>query len=823
MSKAKSLHSDTMLSLIKKELLQFFGSLIAYMILTVFALISALFLWFFDGNMNILTGGYASLSAFFDLAPWLYLFLIPAITMRLFSEEIRSGTMELLFTRPLSLFRLITAKMLAAFFVVLMTLVLSLVYFYSVYQLGNPVGVMDVAATIGSYLGLLFLALIFLAVGLFTSSLSENQIVAFVGSVLLSFFLFSGFELLADLTLSGTWSTLLLSLGISSHYESISRGLIDSRDLFYFLTVTFLFLILTQVSLNWKRTLVVERRKKMIPFLVLFIFLAGCGNLRLFRIDFTSEKRYSLSPSTVRVLESIDQPLMADVYLEGDLPPGFRRLRTAMVEKLTDLQQYGKKSIYIRKIDPYKEVPAKDLKAYFDQLFQHGIVPTDLRIKTEQGVTTKLVFPSVVLHYKAKSIVLNVLKNDPAQPAEENLNRSIEMLEFELVNAIHTLTKEQPFQVAFLEGHQEADSLQVADFSSALSTNFVVSRVKCDQLISQISSIRVEIVANPQMKFPERDKLILDQYLMKGGKLIWLVDPVKVSLDSLSEGMTTLALPVDLNLGDLLYHHGVRLNNDLIQDAECLQIRVNTAPVGTTPNYSLAPWYFSPLLHPLQSHPVSKNVNPVSAEFVSSMDTVGENPEIKKRILLASSPFSRKNQAPLLVSLRMIDAVPSRSFFNKSSLITGILLEGKFSSVFKNRMVEQTGFPAGYQLISTSVPTQMAVFSDGGLLSNKVNRVAKEPKLAPLGYDRVSKITFGNRDFFFNLVQYFCDDASLIALRGKSWQLRLLDKVKMSGQEGFYKWLNLLLPLALILIGGGLFTWRRRQLNEKRIPKSEKH
>ncbi len=262
MSKAKSLHSDTMLSLIKKELLQFFGSLIAYMILTVFALISALFLWFFDGNMNILTGGYASLSAFFDLAPWLYLFLIPAITMRLFSEEIRSGTMELLFTRPLSLFRLITAKMLAAFFVVLMTLVLSLVYFYSVYQLGNPVGVMDVAATIGSYLGLLFLALIFLAVGLFTSSLSENQIVAFVGSVLLSFFLFSGFELLADLTLSGTWSTLLLSLGISSHYESISRGLIDSRDLFYFLTVTFLFLILTQVSLNWKRTLVVERRKK---------------------------------------------------------------------------------------------------------------------------------------------------------------------------------------------------------------------------------------------------------------------------------------------------------------------------------------------------------------------------------------------------------------------------------------------------------------------------------------------------------------------------------------------------------------------------------
>ena len=811
-----------MLSLIKKELLQFFGSLIAYMILTVFALISALFLWFFDGNMNILNGGYASLSAFFDLAPWLYLFLIPAITMRLFSEELRSGTMELLLTRPLSIFQLIASKLLAAFFVVLLTLILSLVYFYSVYQLGNPVGVMDVAATLGSYLGLLFLALIFLSVGLFTSSLSENQIVAFVGAVLLSFFLFSGFELLADLTVSVSWSSLLLSLGISSHYESISRGVIDSRDLFYFLLMASLFLILTQFSLNWKRSLVTGRRKKMISYLVLLTALVLCSNLRLFRIDFTAEKRYSLSPSSVRVLETIDQPLMAEVYLEGELPPGFRRLRTAIVEKLNDLQQYGKKSIFIRKIDPYKEVPAKDLKAYFEQLFQHGIVPTDLRIKTEQGVTTKLVFPSVVLHYKERSLVLNVLKNDPSQPAEENLNRSIEMLEFELVNAIRNLTREQPVRVAFLEGHQEADSLQVADFSSALSANFIVSRVSCDQLLSQETGIKVLIVANPQTKFQEHDKLILDQYLMKGGKLIWLVDPVKVSLDSLSEGMTTLALPVDLNLGDLLYHQGVRLNNDLIQDAECLQIRVNTAPLGAAANYSLAPWYFSPLLHPVQTHPVGKNVNPVSAEFVSSMDTVGENPAIKKSILLATSAFSRKNQAPLLVSLRMIDAVPSRSFFNKSSLITGILLEGKFTSVFRNRMVELTGFPAGYTLITESKPTQMAVFSDGGLLSNKVSRTSKEPKISPLGYDRVSKITWGNRDFFFNLIQYFCDDASLIELRGKSWQLRLLDKVKTSNEESYYKGLNLLLPLIILLIGGGLFTWRRRQLNEKRKQKSKK-
>ncbi len=802
-----------MLSLIKKELLQFFGSLIAYVILIVFALIAGLFLWFFDGNMNILTGGYASLSAFFDLAPWLYLFLIPAVSMRLFSEEVRSGTMELLLTRPVSYLQLIVAKLIASFVVVLITLILSLVYFYTVYQLGHPVGVMDVAATLGSYLGLLFLILIFLSVGLFASALTDNQIVAFILAVVLSFFLFSGFELLSDLFQSTTMSSFLLSLGISSHYESISRGLLDSRDLFYFLTISALFILLTRMALQWKRGSQVLRKNKLITYLALFLGLVNLTQLRVFRIDFTAENRYTLAPSSVKILEQIDDNLMAEIYLEGDMPPAFRRLKSAIEEKLADLQQYGKHPIYIRKIDPYSEVSAKDRKTYFDGLIQHGIIPTDLRIKTEQGITTKLVFPSVVFRYGNKAIVLNLLKNDPSLPAEENLNRSVEMLEFEFMNAIRTLLRESPVQIAFLDGHNEADSLHVLDFSSVLAGGYKVSRIKCDHLLSGKDSIKVLIIANPQQKFSESDKLILDQYLMKGGKMIWLVDPVKVSLDSLSEGMTTLALPVDLNLSDQLYHYGVRLNNDLIQDAECMQIRVNTAPVGSAPNYSLARWYFSPLLHPLQSHPVGKNVNPVAAEFISSIDTVGENPGIRKSILLSSSPFSRKNVAPLQVNLGMIDAAPSREFFNRSNITTGILLEGKFSSVFKNRIVDKTALPSGFTFLPESKPTAIAVFSDGGLLSNKVSYATSEPKISPLGYDRVSKLTYGNRDFFFNLMLYLSDDASLSGLKGKAWKLRLLDKVKLNEQKVFLQWINLLLPLFLIVLGGVIFTWWRKRRN----------
>jgi ABC-2 type transport system permease protein len=804
-----------MISLIKKELLQFFGSLIAYMILVVFALISGLFLWFFEGNMNILSGGYASLSAFFDLAPWLYLFLVPAISMRLFSEEIRSGTMELLLTRPLSVYRLITAKLSAAFIVVILTLILSLVYFFSVYELGHPVGIIDVAATFGSYIGLMFLALIFLSVGLFASSLTENQIVAFVVAVLMSFFLFSGFELLSDLILSSTWSSLLISVGISSHYDSVSRGLLDSRDLFYFLTVTLFFLTVTGIVLQWKRTGYSIRTKKIASYVVLFAVLVSLTSFRLFRIDFTAEKRYTLSDASIRLLEKMEHPLLAELYLEGDIPPGFRRLKTAVEEEMLDIQQYSKNSIYVRRIDPYKEVPASERKEYFNSLLRQGITWTDLRIKTEQGITTKLVFPSLVLKYQDRNCVINLLKNDPALPAEENLNRSVERLEFELMNAIVTLMRETPVHVAFLEGHQEADSLQVSDFSNTLAAWYKVSRVQCSTLLSNPDNIKVLIVANPQSRFPESDKLILDQYLMKGGKLIWLIDPVKVSLDSLSEGMTTLAMPVDLNLRDQLYRYGIRLNNDLIQDAECMQIRVNTAPLGASPHYSLASWYFSPLLHPLQSHAVGKNVAPIASEFVSSLDTVGENQSIRKQILLSSSSFSRKNEAPLQVSLRMIDAAPSRDFFNRSNLPVGILLEGKFSSVFNNRIIDKAGLPAGFQFIPESVPTKMALFTDGGLISNKVNRTTQVPTTLPLGYDRVTKITFGNRDFFLNLVQYLSDDASLSELKNKSWQIRLLDKVKLNEQDAYLRWLNLLIPLMLILAVGVLFAWIRKRRNEK--------
>lgn len=293
---------------------------------------------------------------------------------------------------------------------------------------------------------------------------------------------------------------------------------------------------------------------------------------------------------------------------------------------------------------------------------------------------------------------------------------------------------------------------------------------------------------------------------------MWLIDPVSVSLDSLSKGMTTIAMPKDLNLSDQLFHYGIRYNYDLVQDAECLQIKVNTALVGQPPKYSLAPWYFSPLLQPSQNHPIGKNVNRILSEFVSSIDLVGENNEIKSSIILTSSSYARINKCPMIVSLGMIDAPPARELFTRQFIPAGILVEGKFTSVFKNRLIGELGLPDDTKPVSESKPTKMMFFSDGHLIANKVNRNSANHPILSLGFDPVSNITFGNKDYFINAVGWLCDDSGLMELRSRTMKIRLLDKVRLREELVTWQMINLLVPVLLVLIGGiGSWFWRHKR------------
>jgi ABC-2 type transport system permease protein len=528
-----------------------------------------------------------------------------------------------------------------------------------------------------------------------------------------------------------------------------------------------------------------------------------------FRIDLTFEKRYTLSPQTIQILEKINSPVEAELLLAGDLPPGFIKLRSAVIEKLHDLKIECDQPFKIYSTDPFG---VADKKRYLDDLLAKGIAPVNLRMNTDRGVTNKTIFPTLFLRAGGNELTINLLKNDPFLRDEQNLIRSVELLEYEFTRGLKLLFQEKRERLAFLTGHNELDEIEVRDISGSLSENFDIQRITTEALLTVPDSFKTLIVANPTNPFTERDKFAIDQYLMRGGRIMWLIDPVNVSLDSLSGGMSTMALPREINLTDQLFHYGIRINADLIQDVECQQIKVNTALIGQPPKYSLAPWYFSPLLAPAQNHPIGKNVNRVLSEFVSSIDLVGDSESAKSSVILTSSPYARKNQSPMIVNLGMIDTPPARNLFSKQFIPTGVLTEGMFTSVFRNRMTGELGLAVNTTVIPVSKPTKMIFISDGRLIANKVSFTGGEYLPLPLGYDKNSNLTFGNKEFLVNAVYYLCDDSGLMELRSRSMQMRLIDKVKLREEKLFWQVVNVVIPVLLILVGGMLFwflRWRR--------------
>ena len=797
-----------MISLFKKEIIQFFGSITGTLVSVVFLLLTGLFLWVFSGNYNIPEGGYATLDSLFEIAPWIYLLLIPAVTMRMFADENRSGTMELLLVRPVTELQLIFAKLLAALAVVLLTLLPTLIYFYSVYYLGNPVGCIDTGATWGSYTGLFFLAVIYLTIGLFSSSITDNQVIAFIIAVFMCFFWYLGFGFIARLPFPGHISSIITSFGIDVHYGSVSRGVLDSRDLLYFLLMSGFFILITHISLVWKRRPIKRSLNHFVVYIAFILVVALVSENHFFRIDLTFEKRYTLSSKTKELLKMIHTPVEAEILLAGDLPPGLIRLQSAALEKLRDLKIFCDQPFDIHTTDPFE---VADRKKYFENLLARGIAPVNHRISTDRGVTTKTVFPIIILRAAGNELAINLLKIDPFLGDEENIINSVELLEYEFARGLKLLFMEKKENLAFMTGHNELEEVQLHDISVTLSENFDIHRITPVDLLSFPDSFKTLIIANPTKPFPEKDKFAIDQYLMRGGRILWLIDPVSVSLDSLSGGMSTLAFPRDLNLGDQLFHYGLRINSNLVQDVECQQIKVNTALEGQPAKYSMAPWYFSPLLAPSQNHPIGKNVNRVLSEFVSSIDLVGEDKSVKSTVILTSSPYARSNQSPMIVNLAMIDAPPARNLFNKQFIPIGALFEGKFTSVFKNRMIQELEIAPGTTLIPESAPTKMIFISDGGLIANKVSYSSGKYIPLSLGYDKVSNITFGNKEFLVNAVNYLCDDSGLMELRSRSMMMRLLDKVKMREQKLFWQFINVVLPVLIVLAGGLIFWFFRRR------------
>lgn len=798
-----------MYSLFKKEIKTFLGSLIGYLVVLVFLLVTGLFLWVFPAVYNIPENGYATLESLFLLAPWLYLFLIPAITMRLFADEKRAGTIEILLTHPISDLQIVLAKFFAGLALVVFSLLPTLLYFLSVYLLGNPVGSIDVGATWGSFIGLFFLAAIYVAIGVFASSITDNQIVSFILAMCISFVFYLGFEFVASSGIPYFLDQILTYFSINNHYLSISRGVVDMRDMVYFVGMALLFIYFTRVLLRQGNLKIKKTKINVAVFVVSLLAIFFISSNFLFRIDLTADKRFSLSEVSKEIASKNNNIIEIELFLEGELEPGLQKLQQEVFEKIAVLNVYSPKPIRLKITDPYQFGNAKKTEEFQNQLIEKGIQPISFNRKTDSGISTRYIFPGAVITSGQKEIAVNFLKNNPDFSYEVNFNHSIESVEFELINAFQKLERDKKSTVAFLEGHGEFNQYEVLDFTNALQGDFNVLRTNVETLKTKISETDILIVAGPKEPFSEKDKFLIDQFVMHGGKVLWLIDPVKVSLDSLSNGYQTFAFPIDLNLGDMLFKYGVRLNYELLQDVDCARLLVNTVPAGSKEQWSLFPWYYSPLLIPADNHPLSRNLNRVFTEFVSSVDTISGNSDLTKSVVLSTSPYSRRVKSPSSVSLENIKNPPARELFNQSFIPVGILVEGEFSSVFQNRMIENLGTDIS-DFQAKSKPAKMVVIADAGLIANNVNYSHQPPQIQELGYDRVSKQTFGNKEFLLNTIFYMNDEAGIMQLRDRTVQLRLLDKVRLREEKSFWQLLNVLAPMVIVLLFGICYNIIRR-------------
>jgi ABC-2 type transport system permease protein len=665
-----------MYSLFKKEIKTFLGSLIGYLVIVVFLLVTGLFLWVFPGMYNIPDNGYATLEGLFLLAPWVYLFLVPAITMRSFADEKRTGTIEILLTHPVTDFQLVLAKFFAGMALVIFSLLPTLLWFLSVYLLGNPIGSIDIGATWGSFIGLFFLAAIYVAIGVFASSLTDNQIISFIMAMGISFIFYLGLDFVASSGVPYIFEQILSWFSINNHYLSISRGVVDLRDMVYFAGMALFFLYITGILLR-KGNLKLRRTKiNLTIFIVSLLTVFFVSTNFLFRADLTADKRYSLSDVSKEIASDINEIIEIEFYLDGELEPGLQKLQREVFEKIAVLNVYSPKPIRLKLVDPYRFNNAQKRENFQNQLIDKGIKPISFNRKTDQGVSTKFIFPGAIIRSGEKEIAVNFLKNNPDFSYEVNFNHSVEGVEFELINTIQNLMREKKSTVAFLEGHGEFNQYEVFDFANSLAGDFEVKRITTKLIEPNSSGIDILIIAGPNQPFSEKDKFIIDQFVMNGGKIVWLIDPVLVSLDSLSSGFQTFSFPMDLNLDDLLFKYGVRMNYELLQDVDCAQILVNTAPSGGQAQWTLHPWYYSPLLTPVDNHPLSRNLNRIYTEFVSSVDTVSGNKNLVKSVILSTSPYARKVKSPSSVSLENIKNPPARELFTESFIPVGVLVEG---------------------------------------------------------------------------------------------------------------------------------------------------
>ncbi len=534
--------------------------------------------------------------------------------------------------------------------------------------------------------------------------------------------------------------------------------------------------------------------------LAIIVLLNIAGSFVFHRFDLTSEKRYSLAPATKELLTNLDDIVLVKVYLEGEFPAGFKRLRNETKEMLDEFRAYAGDNVQYEFINPSENPDEKKRNEVYQHLFKQGLQPTNLTVKEESGKSQQIIFPGAIFSYKGKEISVQLLKSRLGVSSEEMLNSSIQQLEYEFSNCIRKLSKPVKLNVAFIKGHGELDQKHTSDIARSLDEYYSLREITLGENIHSLEKFDAAIIAKPDSDLSEKDNFILDQFVMRGGKLMWFIDPGFANMDSLQNKLgMTFGIANPINLDDMLFKYGVRLNDNLVQDLQAAPIPIVTGYSGNQPQQSLFPWYYMPLIVPENVHPIVNNLNAIKFEFASTIDTIG-NAGIKKTILLRTSKYTKLLNAPVRISLGIVQQEPQQEQFNKHFEAVAVLLEGKFESVFKNRIAPAIANSNEIKFKAESSPTKMIVVSDGDVIKNGVAK--SSGKVYPLGFDKYTNQMYGNTNFILNSMNYLTDNSGLISIRSRELTLRLLDKEVLKNQKTRWQIINTVVPVLLLLIFG---------------------
>ncbi len=528
--------------------------------------------------------------------------------------------------------------------------------------------------------------------------------------------------------------------------------------------------------------------------LVLAVVINQLSSLYFFRADLTEEKRYSIQASTRDLLEKLDDDVYVEVFLEGDLNAGFRRLRKGVEETLEEFRIHSGNKVHYKFTDPATAAGQNARNEFMTLLASKGIQPTNVIDSKNGQRTEKLVFPGALVSYAGGESGVMLLKGNRALRSEEVLNQSIEGIEFQLASTIYKLSFADRKKVGLLSGHGELDSLEILSLQTSLSEVYDVIKVDLENP-NDVRQLDVLVIAKPTRNFSESDKYKLDQYILRGGRVLFLLDRLRVSVDSVSRD-DYFALPYSLGIDDQLFRYGVRVNPDLLLDRVALRYPVVTGVVDGKPQMTPIEWPFMPLINHYSDHPITRNLDVSVLKFASSIDTV-KAAGVKKTPLMFSSDYSRRMTAPVKVTVNDLRNDKAESFTERA-IPVAYLLEGRFISLYKNRFL-----PAHVDSVNF-VPegnSRMIVVGDGDIARNEVS--SRSGQSRELGFDAFSGYTFANKDLLMNMVAFLSDEGGLINARSKDIKIRPLDKERIKNERMMWQVINVALPV-LLVIGIGM-------------------